>query len=162
MAKGFTFIEVLLCLLLFGMGMLGALACQVYARQQVLIATQRLLATAAVTDVAASLQSVPQIAHSFQGQFKTTPAAIKLCQDVSICTVEQLLQSQLDRQLTVLIPSSGATLPYAQLCIVSGGAQPEIQLSWRGLVASKFTPKATLCPLPSGFFHVDLRAGAGS
>ncbi len=161
MTKGFTFIEVLLCLLLFGLGMLGALASQLYARQQVLMATQRLLATAIVSDVAASLQSVPQVAKSFQGHFDAKPGKVGVCQDAASCTSPQLLQSQVDRQLTVLLSASAAGLPSAQLCIVSAGVLPEVQLSWRGLIASKFTPKATLCPLPAGFFHVVLRADAG-
>ncbi len=161
MTRGFTLIEVLLCLLLFGIGMLGALASQVYARQQVLMATQRLLATAIVADVAASLQSVPQVAPKFQGNFDKAPTTVKLCQHAGSCNGEQLLQSQLDQQLTVLLSGSPTSLSSAQLCIVAAGAQPEIQLSWRGLIAGTFKPKATLCPLPAGFLHVALRAGAG-
>lgn len=161
MTKGFTLIEVLLCLLLFGMGMLGALASQVYARQQVLLATQRLLATAVVMDVAASLQSVPAAAPSFHGNFDQAPAAVVLCQDVAQCNAEQLLQAQVQQQLSVLLSDSSSGLPSAQLCIVAGADQPEIQLSWRGITASKFPAKSTLCPLPAGFSHVALRAGGG-
>jgi prepilin-type N-terminal cleavage/methylation domain-containing protein len=159
MTKGFTLIEVLLCLLLFGMGMLGALASQVYARQQVLMATQRLLATAMVTDVAASLQSVPEVTPLFHGTFDQRPATVTLCHEAGLCNAAQLLQAQVDQQLSVLLSDSAAGLPSAQLCIVAGGVQPQIQLSWRGVIASKFNPKATLCPLPAGFFHVALRAG---
>jgi len=158
MARGFTLIEVLLCLLLFGMGMLGALASQVYARQQVLMATQRLQASAIVADVVASLQSVPQVAQTFQGHFEKAPAQLSLCPDPASCHAKQLLQSQLDQRLATMLGSSPA-LPSAKLCIVAGGAQPEIQLSWRGLTASQFKAKATLCPLPAGFLHVALRAG---
>lgn len=159
--KGFTFIEVLLCLLLFGVGMLGALASQVYARQQVLMATQRMVAAAIVTDVAASLQSVPEEAAFFQGTFDQVPTVIPSCQNPTQCNATQLLQAQLAQQLTVLLgPASG--LASAQLCIVAGGSHPEIQLSWRGVIASKFSPKASLCPLPAGFFHVVLSAGGAN
>jgi type IV pilus modification protein PilV len=162
MARGFTLIEVLLSLLLFGVGMLGALASQVYARQQVLLATQRLQATAIVADVAASLQSVPQVAHTFQGQFDKAPAVVKLCPQAASCSAEQLLQSQVDQRLSVLMSATASALPSAQLCIVAGGAQPEIQLSWRGLTSGKFKAKTTLCPLPDGFLHVALRDGQGN
>jgi prepilin-type N-terminal cleavage/methylation domain-containing protein len=157
--KGFTLIEVLLCLLLFGLGMLGALASQVYARQQVLMATQRLIATAIVTDVAASLQSVPAVAPLFNGTFDQLPASLPLCQKAAQCTGAQLLQAQVAQQLTVLLSGNASGLTSAQLCIVAGGVHPEIQLSWGGVIASKFTPKAPLCPLPNGFFHVVLRTG---
>lgn len=157
--KGFTLIEVLLCLLLFGMGMLGALASQVYARQQVLMATQRLIATAIVTDVAASLQSVPAIAPLFHGTFDQVPVSIPSCTEAAQCTGAQLLQAQLAQQMAVLLSGEASGLASAQLCIVSGGTHPEIQLSWRGVIASKFAPKAPLCPLPNGFFHVVLRVG---
>mgnify|MGYP006201344073 CR=1 FL=1 len=56
--KGFTLVEILLCCLLFGLGMLGALSCQIYARQQVLLAQQRMIAGAVAADVMSSLQSV--------------------------------------------------------------------------------------------------------
>lgn len=157
--KGFTFIEVLLCLLLFGLGMLGALASQVYARQQVLMATQRMIAAAIVTDVAASLQSVPGVAPFFQGTFDQVPASIPSCQENAQCTGTQLLQAQVAQQLTLLLTGDASGLASAQLCIVAGGEHPEIQLSWRGVIASQFTPKASLCPLPKGFFHVVLRVG---
>lgn len=162
MARGFTLIEVLLCLLLFGLGMLGALASQLYARQQVLLATQRLQATAIVADVAAALQSVPQVARTFQGHFDQAPPAAKLCPQIASCNPEQLLQSQLDQRLSLVLSATASALPSAQLCIVAGGAQPEIQLSWRGLTTRKFKAKATLCPLPAGFLHVALRAGQGN
>lgn len=161
MAKGFTLIEILLCLLLFGVGMLGALASQVYARQQVIMATQRLQATAVVADIAAALQSVPQLAQTFQGHFDKAPALVNLCQQATSCNRQQLLQSQLDQRLAVLFSDSPSALTSAQLCIVAGATQPEIQLSWRGLTAGKFKAKSTLCPLPAGFLHVALRAGPG-
>ena len=161
MSKGFTFIEVLLCLLLCGMGLLGALASQIYARQQVLMATQRLVATAIVADVAAALQSVPAVAGSFQGSFDQAPPAVKLCQDDTSCSHDQLLQSQIDQRLAVLLSGSAAGLPFAQLCIVAAGNQPEIQLSWRGVIPSKFKPASSLCPLPADFAHVALRANGG-
>lgn len=161
MSKGFTLIEVLLCLLLFSVGMLGALASQVYARQQVLLATQRLLATAMVMDVAASLQSVPAAAPSFHGSFDQPPAAVTLCQDVAQCTAEQLLEAQVARQLSMVLSDSASGLASAKLCIVAGADRPEIQLSWRGVTASKFPAQSTLCPLPAGFSHVALRVGAG-
>jgi len=161
MSKGFTLIEVLLCLLLFGVGMLGALASQVYARQQVLLATQRLLATAMVLDVAASLQSVPAAASSLQGNFDQAPAAVTLCRDVADCDAEQLLQAQVQQQLSVLLSDSSSGLPSAQLCIVAGADHPEIQLSWRGVTSSKFPATSTLCPLPAGYFHVAVRSGGG-
>jgi prepilin-type N-terminal cleavage/methylation domain-containing protein len=111
MARGFTLIEVLLSLLLFGVGMLGALASQVYARQQVLLATQRLQATAIVADVAASLQSVPQVARTFQGQFDKAPTVLKLCSQAASCNAEQLLQSQLDQRLSMLMSETASALP---------------------------------------------------
>lgn len=161
MNKGFTFIEVLLCLLLFGLGMLGALASQLYARQQVLMATQRLIATAIVTDIAASLQSVPAAAPLVQGTFDQLPAAIPQCQDVAQCTGEQVLQAQIAQRMSVLLSGGASGLASAQLCIVAVGVQPEIQLNWRGVIASKFNPKTPLCPLPGGFYHVALRADGG-
>jgi len=161
MNKGFTLIEVLLCLLLFSVGMLGALATQVYARQQVLLATQRLMATAIVMDVAASLQSVPAAAPSFQGSFFQPPAAVTLCQEEALCNAEQMLQAQVQQQLSVLLSDSASSLPLAQLCIVAGADQPEIQISWRGVTTSKFPAQSTLCPFPAGFSHVALRAGGG-
>lgn len=161
MAKGFTFIEVLICLLLFAIGMLGALASQIYARQQVLMATQRLLASALVSDVAASLQAVPTVAATFQGNFIQAPAIISLCSQQADCTGEQLLQAQIDQQLVALFQGPAAVLAAAQLCIVAGGNAPQIQLSWRGTFANQFTPKATLCPLPTGYSHVALRAEGG-
>ncbi len=51
MPKGFSFLELLLCCLLFSISMLGGISCQLYARQQVLQANQRLQASAMLTDL---------------------------------------------------------------------------------------------------------------
>lgn len=162
MSKGFTFIEVLLCLLLFGIGMLGALASQMYARQQVLMATQRLLATAIVADIAASVQSIPAATPAIYGVFELTQTKDIECDKSDQCSGEQLLQAQISQQLATLSSGFGVGLTAAELCIVAGGLHPQIQLSWRGVLIRKFQTQKTLCPLPDGFFHVALSEGKGS
>lgn len=161
-SKGFTFIEVLLCLLLFGIGMLGALASQMYARQQVLMATQRLLATAIVADIAASVQSLPSTTPSIYGVFEPTSADPIVCDKADQCSGKQLLQAQVAQQLATLSSGSGVGLSAPELCIVAGGLHPQIQLSWRGVVTRKFQSKTTLCPVADGFFHVALTEGKES
>lgn len=150
--KGFTLFELLICCLLFSLGMLGALSCQIYARQQVLLAQQRLLAAAVATDVLSSLQSVSASARGFQADILQKPASTS-CHQAALCDGQQLLQAQLAASLEVLFQPS-SMLPQAQLCIRSSAAGPAVSLSWRPVQKAPFQSKSTLCPLQDG--HLQL------
>ncbi|HCU67576.1 MAG TPA: hypothetical protein DF774_17640 [Rheinheimera sp.] len=157
--KGFTLFELLICCLLFSLGMLGALSCQIYARQQVLQAQQRLMAAAVAADVMSSLQSVSVSARGFQADIQQKPATGS-CDQPGLCNGQLLLQAQLAASLSGVFQPS-AILPQAQLCIRSSAAGPAISLSWQPVQKSSFQSKSSLCPLKTGHFQLELVPGRG-
>ncbi|WP_333795663.1 type IV pilus modification PilV family protein [Rheinheimera sp.] len=157
--KGFTLFELLICCLLFSLGMLGALSCQIYARQQVLLAQQRLAASAVATDVMSSLQSVSASSRGFQADIQQK-TAIAPCDQPGLCDGQQLLRAQLAASLGQVFQPS-AILPQAQLCIRSGAAGPAISLSWQPVQNAPFQSKSSLCPIKNGHFQLELMSGRG-
>ncbi|WP_306522452.1 prepilin-type N-terminal cleavage/methylation domain-containing protein [Rheinheimera sp.] len=157
--KGFTLFELLICCLLFSLGMLGALSCQIYARQQVLQAQQRLIAAAVAADVMSSLQSVAASSSHFQADIQQKPTAAP-CNSAGLCDPQMLLQAQLTASVGPLFAPS-ALLPQAQLCIRSSAAGPAVNLSWQPLQQASFQRKSALCPVRPGHFQLELLPGRG-
>lgn len=157
--KGFTLFELLICCLLFSLGMLGALSCQIYARQQVLQAQQRLVAAAVAADLMSSLQSVSASSRGFQADIQQKPATAP-CDQPGLCDGQQLLQAQLAASLSTVFQPS-AILPQAQLCIRSSAAGPALSLSWQPVQGAAFQSKSALCPLKAGHFQLELKPDRG-
>ena len=157
MSKGFALIEVLMCCLLFSLGMLGALATQIYARQQVLLATERMIASTVLADVAASLQAAGSATGSFSQIYQKLPAPVPACRS-GRCAPSALAESQIQAILQPLFQTN-SRLPDAQLCIVQGGALPQLQINWRVSLPAKFAAPVALCPVTAGQQHIVLSAG---
>lgn len=153
--KGFTLIEILLCCLLFGLGMLGALSCQIYARQQVLQAQQRMIAGAVATDVLSSLQSVSATSDNFQADIRQ-PISAAVCHQAGSCNAQQLLQAQLAASVEPILNPNTPVLPKAQLCIRTGANGPALNLSWQPVESPPFKAYSTICPVRPGDFQLEL------
>lgn len=153
--KGFTLVEILLCCLLFGVAMLGALSCQIYARQQVLLAQQRMVAGAVAADVMSSLQSVAATSGNFSADIRQ-PVAAAVCHQAGSCNAQQLLQAQLAASVQAVFNPASPLLPKAQLCIRAGAFGPAVNLSWQPVENPSFKTQSTLCPVKPGDFQLEL------
>lgn len=153
--KGFTLIEILLCCLLFGLGMLGALSCQIYARQQVLQAQQRMIAGAVAADVMSSLQSVAASSGNFSVDIRQ-PLPAAQCHQAGSCDMQQMLQAQLAASIQAVFNPAAPALPKAQLCIRTGAFGPALNLSWQPVENPSFKTHSTICPVKPGDFQLEL------
>jgi Tfp pilus assembly protein PilV len=159
MPKGFSFLELLLCCLLFSISMLGAISCQLYARQQVLQAQQRLQASAMLTDVLSAMQGSPLALDRFQGQFEQMLPPQAACQQAGDCDAAAVAAHQLNQQLALLF--SADLLPDALLCVAGNRLQPILHLSWRSLSPHQVAPAQALCAVGAGRQYVEINGAAG-
>jgi Tfp pilus assembly protein PilV len=159
MAKGFGFIELLLCCLLFSLSMIGAISCQLYARQQVIHANQRLQATALLGDLLASMQGSPHASQVFAGQFDRMLPQQYQCRRAGDCDAAAMATSQLNRQLSLLFQAK--ILPDANLCVAANPGQPRFHLSWQSQSPLKTAPVNSLCPVKAGRQFVEISAQVG-
>jgi Tfp pilus assembly protein PilV len=159
MEKGFSFLELLLCCLLFSISMLGAISCQLYARQQVLQANQRLQATALLTDVLSAMQGSPLAVDRFRGQFQQMLPPQSACQQAGDCDAAAVAVHQLNQQLALLF--NAQMLPDALLCVAGNNLQPALHLSWRSLALHQVQPAAALCEVGAGRQYVEINSAAG-
>ncbi len=158
MDKGFGFIELLLCCLLFSLCMIGAISCQLYARQQVISAHQRLQATALLTDVLSAMQGSPSAVDIFRGQFEQVLPPQPACRRLDNCDAATVASSQLNQQLMLLF--SGNILPDARLCVAGTRWQPELHLSWLSPSTLSAKPNQPICAVAAGRQFVEISAQA--
>lgn len=153
--KGFTLVEILLCCLLFGIAMLGALSCQIYARQQVLQAQQRMIAGAVAADVLSSLQSVAATSANFSIDVRQ-PLAATECYQAGSCDAQQMLRAQLAASVQSVFTPASPPLPKAQLCIRHGALGPAVNLSWQPVERPPFKTQSAICAVKPGDFQLEL------
>lgn len=158
MEKGFSFLELLLCCLLFSISMLGAISCQLYARQQVLQANQRLQAIALLTDVLSAMQGSPLAVERFAGQFEQMLPPQSACQQVGDCDATEVATQQLNQQLALLFNAN--MLPEALLCVAGDSLAPRLHLSWRSLAQHQVQTTETLCEVGAGRQYVEINSAA--
>ncbi len=154
MDKGFGFLELLLCCLLFSLSMIGAISCQLYARQQVINAHQRLQATALLTDVLAAMQGSPAAVEIFRGQFEQMLPPQPACRFVDDCDAATVASRQLNQQLALLFTAK--ILPDARLCLAGSSLQPKLHLSWLSQSTLSATSNSPICAVAAGRQFVEI------
>jgi type II secretory pathway pseudopilin PulG len=147
-ASGFSLTEVLISLLLLCLTGLGALHVSLFARQQVIQATQQTLALSLTLELASRMAS-----HNSQTYYQgihplwTTEQPAD-CTESYSCDAEQLSQYHLYDTLTASgHPQSLQLLQQPALCIRPQGSQTLLQLSWRSLAKVQIQRPASVCDL---------------
>lgn len=143
MQNGFTLLELLVSCLLFSVGMLGSIGSQLYARQVVMQATERLQATAVLTDIFTAIQTSPRAVESFNGQYEQLGSEPQNCLQIRTCNPQAIASYQLHQQLRLLFTHN--LLPAAKLCIANSGVQPRLHVSWHSQMAKASVAAETLC-----------------
>lgn len=144
--KGFTYLEILIALVIFQLVTVVILQGQLRARQQVLLAQQELVATAFLVDIASVLQQ----AHlgSQQVLTLTAPYAERLDCLSHPCSSSQQIKSALDPVLSDVF----ATFSDAQICIEGSYPKLNLNLNWRSSMGSARHVGLGTC-LRSGAYH---------
>ena len=153
LAKGFSYIEILVALFIFQISTVTLLQGQLRARQQVLIAQQELSATAFLFEVAAIMQQFPTFPPTLiagLNQQSVGPAECLLSQCSSLQQAQHLLQGSAQQTLK--------RLPESQLCV--SGVYPNIvlQLSWRSLMKQERSVGTAECQRNGPYHQVQVKA----
>ncbi len=153
LAKGFSYIEILVALFIFQISTVTLLQGQLRARQQVLLAQQELTATAFLFEVAAVMQQLPDFSPAL---------LLGMAQPVmggEDCSAPQC-SSQQQAQLLIQQSAQQALQRLAdpQLCV--SGVYPNIvlQLSWRSLINQNRSVGTADCLRYGPYHQVQIKA----
>ena len=141
-ASGFTLTEVLISLFLLCLTGLVVLSASLFARQQVIMATQQTIALSLAAELAGRMASHDHSAGYYQGIHPLwTVAEAPGCTDTQLCDAEQLSQFHLYNTLSASgHPQSLQLLQQPALCI-------RLQLSWRSHAKVQIQRPLSVCDL---------------
>jgi prepilin-type N-terminal cleavage/methylation domain-containing protein len=148
-ASGFTLTEVLISLLLLCLTGLGVLSASLFARQQVIMATQQTIALSLTTELASRMASHDSSAGYYEGIHPLwTTAESVACTETHTCDAEQLSQFHLYSTLSASgHPQSLLLLQQPALCIRQQADQKLVQLSWRSQAKVQIQRPVSVCDL---------------
>ncbi len=148
-ASGFTLTEVLISLFLLCLTGLGVLSASLFARQQVIMATQQTIALSLAAELAGRMASHDHSAGYYQGIHPLwTVAEAPGCTDTQLCDAEQLSQFHLYNTLSASgHPQSLQLLQQPALCIRQQAGQQLLQLSWRSHAKVQIQRPLSVCDL---------------
>ncbi len=157
-ASGFTFTEVLISLFLLCLTGLGALSASLFARQQVILATQQTIALSLTAELAERMASHNSVASHYEG---THPLWTKEqpddCTESYACDAEQLSQYHLYSTLSASGHSQSLQLlQQPALCIQQQAEQKVIQLSWRSLAKVQIQRPASVCDVSPNRLQISM------
>ncbi len=146
-ASGFTFTEVLISLFLLCLTGQGALSASLFARQQVILATQQTIALSLTVELAERMASHNSVASDYEGIHPLWMAEQPSdCTESYGCDAQQLSQYHLYSTLSASgHPQSLQLLQQPALCIRQQAGQKLIQLSWRSLAKVQIQRPASVC-----------------
>lgn len=157
-ASGFTLTEVLISLLLLCLTGLGALSASLYARQQVIVATQQTIALSLTAELAGRMASHTSSGQDYQGihpLWSTEQPAD--CTETHPCDAEQLSQFHLYSTLTASgHPQHLQLLQQPALCIRQQAEQMLVQLSWRSQAKVHIQRPVSVCDLSPNRLQVSV------
>jgi type IV pilus modification protein PilV len=148
-ASGFSLIEVLISLLLLCLTGLGALSASLFARQQVIMATQQTIALSLTSELAGRMASHNSSAEFYEGTHPLwTTEQPADCTENQRCDAEQLSQFHLYSTLSASgHPETLQLLQQPTLCIRQQATQTLVQLSWRSQAKVQIQRPASVCEL---------------
>ncbi|WP_233081245.1 prepilin-type N-terminal cleavage/methylation domain-containing protein [Rheinheimera soli] len=157
-ASGFTLTEVLISLLLLCLTGLGALSASLYARQQVIMATQQTIALSLTTELASRMASHDSSAGYYDGIHPLWATAESAeCTENHSCDAEQLSQFHLYSTLSASgHPQSLQLLQQPALCIRQQADQKLVQLSWRSQAKVQIQRPTSVCDLSPNRLQVSV------
>lgn len=157
-ASGFTLTEVLISLFLLCLTGLGALSASLFARQQVILATQQTIALALTAELAERMASHNSVAADYEG---THP--LWMTEQPDDCTLShQCDAAQLSQyHLYSTLSASGHTqslqlLQQPALCIRQQADQTLIQLSWRSFAKVQIQRPTSVCEVSPNRLQISM------
>ncbi len=153
LAKGFSYIEILVALFIFQISTITLLQGQLRARQQVLLAQQELTATAFLFEVAAIMQQLPDFSPTLVKGMTQQAAGARDCL-ASNCSSQQQAQQLFQQSAQQALQR----LADPQLCV--SGVYPNIvlQLSWRSLINQNRSVGTADCLRYGPYHQVQIKA----
>lgn len=148
-ASGFTLIEVLVSLLLLCLTALGALSLSLFARQQVIMATQQSIALSLATELTNRMASHNSTVGDYEGVHSLWGITETIaCTESYTCDSQQLSQFHLYSTLTASGDShSLRLLQQPAVCIRQQASELLVQLSWRSQIKAEIQRPASVCDL---------------
>lgn len=157
-ASGFTFTEVLISLFLLCLTGLGVLSASLFARQQVIVATQQTIALALTSELAERMASHNSVIADYEGTHPLwTTEQPTDCTEGSECDAVQLSQYHLYSTLSASgHPQSLQLLQQPALCIRQQADQTLIQLSWRSLAKVQIQRPVSVCEVSPNRLQISM------
>jgi len=157
-ASGFTFTEVLISLFLLCLTGLGALSASLFARQQVILATQHTIALALTAELAERMASHNRVFADYQGTHPLwTTEQPAVCSPNYLCDAAQLSQYHLYSTLSASGHSQSLQLlQQPALCIGQQAGQTKIQLSWRSVAKVQLQRPASVCDVSPNRLQISM------
>lgn len=157
---GFSLVEVLVTLLIFKIGLLGALVSQSLAIRQVQDATQRTVAVALSNALLNDLRANQQLAAVLGARISTDAAlpALPDCSATASCTASEVAAVQAHSWLNQLQQYNRLSLQQPQFCLRSLGSNVSLNVSWRQK-SSQPGAVAAECSAGSGYSGFVVQGG---
>lgn len=148
---GFSLVEVLVTLLIFKIGLLGALVSQTLAIRQVQDATQRTLAVALSNALLNDLRANQQLAALLGTRIGADAAlpALPDCSATANCSTSEIAAAQAHSWLSQLQQYNRLSLQHPQFCLRSLGSNISLNVSWQQKSAQPGAA-ATECAVGAG------------
>lgn len=147
---GFSFVEVLVTLLVVTVGLLSVLAAQTFALKQVQDAIQRTHAVMLATGVANELQLNPALSGVIGEKLNLSSPipATTICNEDIVCSSEQLAANQIAGWLIPLHKAEISHLSDPTICLQNAETNAVLSITWLSIVSG--TESSTSCELKTG------------